>query len=586
MPQVVDFNGVTRYVPGTYNAFQIITDNPGPLPDFLVPMIVGQADQGYPLDLASNSDRFAFEASDPWLETTNTTAIAQQFGAKSELHVAATFAWRHGLGRAYVAALNAITRAKVIAITAVGPVNQIYVRPRLWGAPPGWHRIRFASNIWAVQRVSAFTPLVANASSGGTRAYVRDGSWIRKGQTVYVGDNDSANTAYVVKAVGKEISGGQERWYVDITTTFAAAYTTAQYGGLAIYESAVRVSAAASTANDLVAAINAEGTFAAEIHADNTALPDAVASLVAFKDNTSWGTVTDGTSPALATSDVTALVTHMDGGGWETFVQRKRVVPRGYLLVSSSATNHATMRDYSIAERTRGYPISVCFGVAWGDTSTTAGDTTSAVFRVASLDCQDCMLVANGHNKQAAYLSTAAAVFGRHMSGGINHNLTNDAFVGVEEWEVSWSRSTAQLETLIRAGVITNRLLLQNGSSGWVISQGLNTLQNNAGLIWNIGDQTTAYIHQRDLADFTARTLVFDLDAQAVGADAIQDATVIQLVQGRVRRSLIPAGYVVAFSMGGVVLNTAGNGYEVRFTTRYPAPIDFITTLNSIQIGG
>lgn len=585
MPQVVDFDGVLRYIPGTYSAFRIITDNPGPVPDFLVPLILGQADQGYPLDLATNADRFSSEASDPWLEATNTSAIAAQFGAGSELHTAATFAWRHGLGRAHVVALNALTRSKVVAISN-GPVNQLYVRPKLWGAPPGWHRIRFASSIWSVQRVSTFTPLVANAASGGTRCYVRDGSWIRKGQTVVVGDNDSTNANYVVKAVGKEISSGQVRWYVDITTTFAAAYTTAQYAGLAIYEAAVRSSAAVSTANDLVAAINAEGTFAAEIHADNTGLPDSVASLVAFKDNSSWATVTDGTSPALATSDVTAFVTHMDAGGWESFIQRKRAVPRGYLLVSSSTTNHATMRDYSIAERTRGYPISVCFGVAWGDTSTSAGDSTSAVFRVASLDCQDCMLVANGHNKLAAYLSTAAAVFGRHMSGGINHNLTNDDFVGVEEWEVNWSRATAQLETLIRAGVITNRLLLRNGSSGWVISQGLNTLQNNAGLIWNTGDQSTAYIHQRDLADFTARTIVFDLDVQAVGADAIQDATIIQLIQGRVRRSLIPPGYVVGFTMGGVVLNEAGNGYEVRFTSRYPAPVDFITTLNNIQIGG
>lgn len=582
---VVDFDGVTRYIPGTYPTQRVVLGTPGPLPNFLVPLIVGQADQGVPLDLATNADRFASESSDPWLEATNTSVIASLCGSGCELHTASVFAWRHGLGRAYVAALNILTRAKVVA-TSSGPVNQLHIRAKLWGAPPGWHRIRFTSNIWSVQRVSAFSPLVANASSGGTRCYVRDGSWIRVGQVVYIGDNDSANTSYAVKAVGKEISNGQVRWYVDITTSFGAAYTTAQYAGIATYETAIRSSAAVTTANDLVTAINTEGTFAAELHADNTGLPADVSALTPFKDVSVWAAVTDGTSPALATADVTALVTHMNAGGWESFVQAKGVVPRGYLLVSSSATNHATMRDFSIAERTRGYPISVCFGTAWGDTSTTAGDSTSAVYRAGVIDCQDCLLVANGHNKQPAYVSTAAAVFGRHMSGGINHNLTNDPFVGVEEWEVNWSRSTAQLEALIRAGVITNRLLLQNGSSGWVISQGLNTLQNNGGAVWNATDSTTAYVHQRDLADFTARTLVFDLDAQAVGADAIQDATVIQLIQGRVRRSLLPPGYLAGFTMNGVVLNEAGNGYEVRFSARYPAPVDFITTLAQIQIGG
>ncbi len=587
MPHIVDQSGVVRYLPGAYGSIRVRSDSPGPLPDFLVPVIIGQADQGIPQGVGSDSLRLQSENASPWREVETTGDAAAIYGPDSEIAVAMAYAKRHGLPRAFVIAANSLTRGTGIATSGSGPkVNQAYIRPALWGAGPGWTKIKWASNVWSVQRPARFTLLTAAAGSGATRLYVKDNSWAVAGMGIEVGDNATANAAATILAVGTEYTAtGQVKPYIDLTAGTSAALAITAYAGVALYDVSIEAISGLTTFDAWLAAVNttgAGGDFAAVVHASSTGVvPSAVASFTAYKDITAWDTITPGTNPALTTTNITDLITALDATLWVRFVQDFGVIPRAYFLASSNATNHATLRDYAIAQRVAGFPISVVAGCAWGDTSTSASDSTSAKYRTASLNCQDFVLVANGHNKLGSYLSTAAAVWGLQVAGGIGHNLTNDVFVGVTAWETQWSRT--QEVTLVKAGVVTNKLTSNNGIQ-WAVNQGLNTLQANNGLVWNIVDSTTWSVMQRDLMDFIQYTLKIDFETAVVGADAVQAASVAGVLQRRASKSFLKRNLITAFRINSIARNDEASGWNVDWDVTPIGLTDYVSFRTTILV--
>lgn len=595
MPYIIDPNGQVQYLPGAYTATRVSSSAPGQLPVFLVPVIIGQGDMGVPQGVGSDADRFAGENSSPWRELLTNADAEAIYGKGSEIAIAFAYAKRHGLPRAFACALNTLTRGKVVA-TSTGPVNQAHVRCALWGVKPGWTKVKWASQVWTVLRPSAFSLLSANAASGATRVYVKDNSWAVPGQSLEIGANGVVNASVTVRSVGVEYtSGGQLNPYIDLTGALGASYNTSAYAGIALYGNDSQTVTGVASLSAFVDAVNSTGTasgkdFAAALHADQTGVvPASIASLTPFKDISAWATVTAGTAPAMTTANVTTFTAALDTSLWTRFVQDFGTLPRSFFLVSSSSTNHATLRDYTIARRSAGFPISVVAGCAWGDTSTSSGTDTSPNYRSGVLNSQDFILVANGHNKLGSYLTTAAAVWGLQTANDVGHNLTADAFVGVSEWETQWS--DPQLATLARAGVITNRLSISSGVR-WVVMQGLNTLQANAGPVWNESDQTTWSVMQRDLMDFVDRTVKFDFDVGAVGQDSVSNSAAAGILVRRAQRSLVPRGYLVPgpngeppFQVTGVTQNESATGKDVEWSVRLKELNDYMAITTTILIG-
>lgn len=582
MPSVIDPNGVQRTQPGAYGALRIALDLPGPAPAFNVPMLIGQGGQGIPFDVANDASRFSFESTDGWAYHASSTSLANEVGPDAQVTIAMMHAKRHRLPFAYVAVLNGLTRGTT-NLSSSGPVVQVILRPRLWGAPPCWHKFAFTGTVAKVRPVRKWAYLTANATTGDKRLYVSSNDWAVKGMTIEVGANAVANTSVVVRGTGFEVtSTGQRRPYIDLTSGIAGSVTTAGYALVALYSSTT-IDYTPADCNDLIRWLNTTDFFRAQANSGTftNALPATITE-APFKQLSG---ATAGTSPNLTTGRVTDFVAFMQGGGWANFVQKYKVVPRAYYLADASATNHATMRDYAIAERVRGYPISVMSGTEWGDTSLSASDSTNPTWRTAALNSDEIALVANGHNKLAAHLSTGPAVWGLRCGYPVGHNLTSDVFVGVEEWEVDWSDADDEPDKLARGGVITNRLDVSDQGPRIVVSQGLTSLQANAGAIWNPEDQTTWSIHQRDVADYIDRVLKFTFQANIVGSDQVTAAAVSQALFRRVERTLIPQGVVKTFRITSVVLNSAGSGWDVKWTVTTDKPSDYVTYTTTIYVG-
>ena len=582
MPSIIDPNGVQRTQPGAYGALRIALDLPGPAPAFNVPMLIGQGSQGIPFDVADDASRFSFEATIGWHHHASSTSLAGEVGPDAPLTIAMSYAKRHRLPFAFVAVLNGLTRGTA-NLSSTGPVVQAALRPRLWGAPPCWHKFAFTGSIAKIRPVRKWAMLTANATTGDKRLYVSSNEWAVKGMTLEVGSNTVANTSLVVRGVGFEVSAtGQRRPYIDFTAGLAGSIATSGYALVALYSSTT-IDYTPADCNDLIRWLNTTDYFRAEAASGTftNTLPSTI-SEVPFKQ-LSGATV--GTSPNLTTGRVTDFVAHMQGGGWAAFVQKFKVVPRCYYLADANATNHATLRDYAIAERVRGYPISIMSGTDWGDVDLSAGDSTSPTWRTAALNSDEFALCANGHNRQSACLSTGPAVWGLRCGYPVGHNLTSDVFVGVEEWEVDWSDADDEPDTLARGGVITNRLDVSDQGPRIVVSQGLTTLQANAGAIWNPEDQTTWSIHQRDIADYIDRVLKFTFQANIVGSDQVTAAGVSQAVYRRVERTLVPLGIVTAFRVTGVQLNDAGSGWDVTWTVTTDKPSDYVSYTTTIYVG-
>jgi hypothetical protein len=252
---------------------------------------------------------------------------------------------------------------------------------------------------------------------------------------------------------------------------------------------------------------------------------------------------------------------------------------RAFLCGSGLSAVHTLWGAFAAAARVRGEPVSVMAGCRWADTSTSATDDTSAIYRAGVLNNQDFVLCAGGLDRLGSYLSLAPAAFGCLIGGGIGHNLTNDALI-YGEVEKRWDeRASGQITALIRGGVLTYKL----GARRWVIASGVNTLQANA-TAWNTSTNDTSLIMQRDVADFIRYTVLTEFETVIVGADEIDASSIADALHNRVRASLTPLGLVRSYRILSIT-QSGVNGYDLAWQVR-PAPtVDFVDVTTYIQIG-
>lgn len=590
----IDFNGTRRYKPGTYSKTEVVSNLAGPLPDFLVPVIIGSGHDGHGYDARAKS--LANETEFDWYRLcTSAEAVGAYFGYGSDLHKAATFAFRHGLPRAYVCALNPMTRASVLVDD--GSTEQFTLYPRTFGPAGGWIKVAWngTTNVFSYTRVKRYAMLASDLGSSATRAYVKGTdattSWLTPGATVIVGSNSVAGASRTITNAGVEIgSTGQKSYWVELSSSIGSACNTSAYAMILQYEDAAVTITGLASCQAIIDALNGTATSAANEdlvavkHANFTnADPADISSAKAIKEVSEWNTATAGTAPATVDSDATSWVTLMDGGARERFDTTEGVVAYAFLLADSDDTRHGTFRDYAITRAASDdmNQIAIVTGVGWGDKVPGAGDTTAPDYRAATLNSQYISLCAGGLDREAACLSMAPAVFGRWVSGGLPHNLTNDPLI-FSHLEVNWTPT--QLNTLLRKGVITYALTYGD-TIRYQVAQGLNTLQANA-TAWNASDSTTPFVMQRDLAEFVNRAIRATLNENQIGADRVDPSTITTRVL-RKAAQLDSAGVLKksGFAIVSVDLNATGNGYDVQWSIRLPDTVDYITVTTRVLVG-
>lgn len=586
MPRFIDPAGRARYIPGAYLRTKVVRDSAGPLPDFLVPFVVGDATHArYPRGFNASKQDIEGEHS-PFVYCGTSSAAREAFGSDCDIAVGMTFAKRHGLPSAYVVACNALTRATVL-VTSTGPVVQGTLFAKLYGAVGGHIKVKIASGTTVtVQPVHRYTMVTVNASTGDTRLYVADASWLAEGDAVVVGDNNSADAAYVVDRVGTALSAtGQIVHYVELTTTLGADITTAQYGMVLTYDAGeAETPDAFGDLQEMADWFNEESEhlgFQPGALFDNPAAVIALATSTPLKEIAAWSTATAGTSPASTSGNHTSMIDDLDASEWDAFAESENLVPQAFLVLSSSSTVHGLWRDWAIAKRAGDEAVSVTVGCAWGDVVIGAGNDTAPEFRAAALNSQDVSLWAGGLDLVASYLSLAPAVFGRRIQGGVNHNLTNDELI-YSSVERKWDeRGSGELSLLHRKGVGTYRLGVAGGVR-WRVSQGLATLQTNS-QAWNENDATTPLLMQRDLADFWSRALKELLEGSQVGADEVTRESVAAAIVS-LGSQMIRRGYLTRYQIVAIAPSDEGNGWNAEVSIWPNRTTDFIGVTTNIRL--
>ncbi len=589
MPRFTTPDGRTVYIPGVYSDIKVTSNLPGPLPAFQIPVIVGEADEAsYPYTF--NSVKQAVEDEHlSFVGVGTSSRCKEEFGADANVSIAMAWAKRHKLPWAFIVAINALTRASVVAQSG-GPVTQGVIFAKKFGAVGGHIKLRVVGGTTVqITPVRRYSLLTANALTGATRLYVKDSTWLSEGDSVVVGDNNSADATYVVDSVGTALtSTGQITHYIELTTALGADITTAQYGMALVYnEDAVEAPDAFADVQEMVDWLNDESDhlgFQKDAGFTNPASLVALATATPIKEIAAWGAPTAGTSPAATTGDHQTFITNLGASDWDDFALENQVLPQAFLVLSANSTTHGDWRDWAVEKRTEGFPVSITTGCAWGDTALAAGGDTNPKVRAAALNSQDVALCAGGLDKVAAYLSLAPAVFGLRVKGGVKHNLTNDE-IKHSTIEVKWDeRNSGELTDLHKKGVITYRLSVAGGRIAYRVSQGLSTLQNNA-TSWNEVDATTPLLMQRDIADFCDRVIKEDLDATQIGGDEVTESSVSAVVVKRCQKSLLKRGYITAFSISGIELNDTGAGWDVDVALTLPVTSDYIGLRTTILIG-
>jgi hypothetical protein len=587
MPQITAPDGSTQYIPGVYTDVRVRSSLPGPLPEFQIPVLMASAWEGVPYNYDTLKEDIE-PASGGFLPMGTDSAVSEEYGPESDLHRAMRFAKRHGLPSAYVVSLSALTRASVV-VTSTGPVNEFTLLPKSFGAIRGHIKVKMDATSIEFTPVKNYTPLAAAAAGGDTRLQVAHNGWIREGMEVVIGANDVANTTHTVDRVIEELGAdGRPEFYIELTAAVGAALAMGQYPVVLEYDEQSKESFAPASggAQDVIDAITENSQLMlASKHLDfsgSAILPQAVAA--ALKDSATWATPVGGTSPAAAAADVTAFIAQMNSGAWEAFALKYQVLPQAYLLSMADSTAHLSMRDYAIAERNRGFPISVTVGTEWGDTDLAAVDDTNPTVRAGALNSQDVALCVGGMDGEPAFISYAAAVWGRRMEGGIKHNLTNDELL-YSTLEVQWDEiNSAELTALHKAGCVAYRLGTF-GAFRFLISQGLNTVQDNGGLIWNEVTKQTWSLTPRDIVDFVDRVLKEDLNRSQVGADETTAQSIAQVLVRRAEKSLINRGILTEHRIDTITVNEGGSGFDVEQSYKTAQLVDYITVLSNIVIG-
>jgi hypothetical protein len=589
MPRFVAPDGSVHYIPDVYSMTDVVTSLPGPLPDFLIPILIGGDDEGVPY----NVDSLAFSEESkngPFRGIGTPIAIAAYFGPDGDLMTSTKVAKRHGMPFFFACCASALTRASV-DVTGDGD-DQYTLYAKKYGAPGGHAKVKIASGTTiTVTPVKYRSLLTADALTGSTRLYVKDNTWVRVGQSLSLGSNAENDTAFTVKATGTEPSAtGQIRQYIDLTTATGADFLAADYALIVEWDTTrTETSGVCANVQAQIDWFNSPSSSVFGAHKlesfTNPAAVDTLASATVLKEIGVWEDPVPGTSPAPTSGGYSALITQLDGSSWDQFAELNKVLPRAFCILDSSSTVHQAWRDWSISKRTEGYPVSVNVGCGWGDVDVDATDDTSPVHRAQSLNNEDVQLAAGGLDQLGAHLSLSPALWALRCAGGVGHNLTNDGIV-YSTLEVQWDeRNLGELTALCKAGVATYRLSVA-GVPAFVISEGLNTLQNNA-VAWNVVSKDTPLVMQRDLADFVDRTIKGDLNGQQVGADRVTPDTIAAVVSRRAEKSLERRGYLQkgGFTINSIVLDESGAGYDVEWSVKLPVTNDFIGLTTHIVTG-
>lgn len=573
------------YIPGVYGLVQVVSSLPGAPPEMLIPVLMGEQDQGIPYNYLSL--KASNEATrSPFVFLGTTTAVKAEAGPDSDMAQAMGWAAKHGLPGAYLLCASPLTRAKVIAVST-GPVNQFTLFSRTFGAVGGHIKIAVTGgNKITITPVKRYSLLTAEAVATAKRVYVKDHTWIKIGATVQIGANNVANAGYVVADKGTELNAsGQNQYWIDLTTGLASDLDADQYPMVLIYDTdQIEAPDAFTNTQALYDWLNASSRYLAAVkHADWTGAALTNTTEKPLKEVSAWGTVTKGTSPAATSTDYEAIIAALDASEWDRFLQTYQVQPYVFGILNSTAAIHALFRDWAVTKRAAGEPVQFITGCAWGDTVIGAGDSTDPSYRAGVLNSQDMILCAGGLDKKAAYLSLAPAVLGRLVGGGIGHNLTNDPIL-YSEVEAVWDeRSSGELTTLHKKGVVTYRIQAARPFR-YVISQGLNTLQAND-VAWNEGSNDTSLIMQREIADFIDRTIKARLNTTQIGADEVTASTVSVAARITFEYLKVQRALISSYQITSIRLNATGNGYDVVWSVRLRTTVDFINYTTQILIG-
>jgi hypothetical protein len=592
MPSIT-FDGKQHFIPGVYDKTIVRSSLPGPLPLFHIPILQARGWEGHPYDadskkLASENDFTPFRAFG------TAGSFAEYFGANSDMHRATVWGKRHGLPLAWGVNLAPLTRASLV-VQSTGPISQFTVYPKSFGAPPHWMKIGWvtATGIWTIVPLKNYAMVAQDVGPTDTRIFVTgENTWLVEGLTVTLGDNVSSAITRDIVDVGQDIGAdGRIDYWIELDSALGSSIAVATHAIVLTYDETGKVenSTPLTTGQQILDYFSQDPTAKELIVAEKDvaftdALPIDVATPIAFKDITAWGAVVVGTSPAPTSTDVQNFVDLMNGGEFDAFAVREQALPNTYLLAVGDSASHVVMRDYATAERTRGFPINLTTGVRWGDTDLAAGDDTNPTVRSAALDSQDTMLIAGGLDREAAYISHASAVWARRIEGGPGHNLTNDELI-FSEREVAWNEvDDGELTELLKKGVDTYKLSVGQGIR-YKVAQGISTLQNNQGAIWNETDATSWSVMQRDLADFVNAVIKRDFEELQVGADQVDANSIAAVLTRRAEKSLENQGFILEFTITSIELNDAGNGFDVKWSVRLPITNDFMTIVTTILIG-
>lgn len=591
MPQITGPDGLTKVVPGFYGIIRSALDAPGPLPEFHVPLMLVDAASGFPSSWASDGRRFNDEVDRfPFSLCVESSETERIFGESSDMARAFRVGKQHGLTRSYCIAAGKLTRWTIIA-SSTGPVSQFTIGGYYWGFPAGWTKLRFTGGVLSYLVPQKMSRVTAAVTSGDKRIFVDSNDWVVPGQTLELGDNDTANEAVVVAAVGRITnSNGTYSPFIDLTAGTTGAFAVTDYAAVALYSTTYTSSPvfASGEGQKIVDWINTNaigviraqktGTF-------NGTLPITIGTATAMKDISTWGTRSAGVSPVASASDIQDFLTSMDDRLYDDFISEVGQPPRAWFVGTTDGTAQGYLRDYAAAARARadGSSMSVTAGCAWGDIDLSASDATNPAYRARLLNSQDVCLVACGADGFGSNMTLAPAVFGRRVGSGVNHNLTKDLFIGFTRFETRWKeRTSGQLTTLLRAGVVTYMLLPLGGNTQPVITQGLSTLQSNTA-IWNApGDSTCSLMH-RDLADFV-QLVIKVLFVDTIIGEVVDEDFIRASVVRRADKSLIARGFITSFSITSLTRNAEANGWDFAWRIGLPSLTDYINSTTTVLV--
>jgi len=591
MPSTSIINGLTNWVPGVEVVSEVINAGPGVIPGFTHGVVVGEAYEGHPRDATASQydDEVGLT---PFSKHATDNSVADYYGNGCYLHAAMIYAKKAGLPRADFVAINALTRANVVA-TSTGPVNQLNIFPKKFGAPAGWTKIKFASSILTITPVKHFSLLNSNASTSSKRIILKGHNpteWVRVGMTVSIGHNTATQVEELVVAAKGDYydSNGQIVYWVDFTAAPATAYATATYAMIVEYDTVKEeVSGALTTAQAVNDWINQNSVIlGSSPHDDFTdAALLALSSAVRLLEGaTTWGAVTVGTSPAQTAADYTAFVTALLASEFDAFVLREGYIPRIWLATTADSASHGHMVTLADQLRVEGKPIQIYTGALYTSDSLTAGDATDLLFRSAALNSQEIYLCGGQVDRLDPFISIAGQCFGYKVRGGVGENLTQNTLhythIG-RKWDET---NTGELTSLHRLGVITYRAALRVSTPRFVISQDINTLQIRT-YVANTGTNDSGYGVWRLRQDYIDHVLAlliedFQLGGRSVDRDSL--AAVILTRGGRILAPHLRTDLTIT-SLAG---SASGTGWNLQCNVEQPPIPDFFSVRVQSSIGG